>query len=144
MDQNRPRKSRVRRAVLYAVTILFACLGACAVYVIVGCIMSKLPPKAPVYPGSVFERQASYDPESCFPIITYYYTSSSSPSQIIDYYERVGECSWGVRPDEKKICYGETDWWGRYYIYIDMTSYVSSGATSYAVEILVRRCECPW
>lgn len=144
MDQNQPRKSRVRRVVLYAVIILFACPVAYAAYVVVGCIISKLPPKAPVYPGSVLERQASYEPESCLPIITYYYTSSSSPSQIIDWYERVGECSTGAAPGGRMICYGKLYFWGPYYAYIDMTSYVPSGATSYAIEILADRCECPW
>ncbi len=115
-------------------------LLVCATAIVVNCELSKSPPQASVYPGSVLLDQRITGIGRSRPIATYYYSSSDAPEKIVSFYSARGSCGVGERSSGRELCRGDAVPFGEYFVYIDLDSYLTRTTTGFALEVRWHGC----
>jgi hypothetical protein len=137
--------------------MIFACMAVCAaVYFIpstIYCEQRKIPPTAPVYPGSTLTDTSyflvgldySFWPpkfldvdEPGMSLATYHYTVAASPEQVIEFYTETEGAS--VAPNRYVV--GNAEPFGEFDVGIhNPNSQTDHRTTEYFIEIRWQRCQ---
>lgn len=135
--------TRMLKALVFT-SLALLCFGACVAVEVTRCERLNTPPKAPVYPGSTLVNHVSSGIGRSRPMVTYDYTSTSSPEKIVAFYEERGFCREPVFDPvgqrSRQLCQGDATPFGEYFVYIDLDSHAFEGITTYALEVRWHGC----
>lgn len=125
----------MKKTIATIIVVVLLLSGIFILMVYLNCLHYNSQPEAPIYPGSILERE--WYRGDTYRVYEAHYTSSTTPDEIVKFYEHnKAWCRRVIRGiDEGQVCSGNAKPFGDYYVGIDFETDESKVSTRYFISI---------